>query len=105
MNLSVKELHEKYPYVNFIKTSTSVDKPELEMLKKAFIPDEDMPEFPKIEKETRVYPLSVKAYPGVLSRMTAMEAGAWAIKKCKSEHWELELENFQSCLANLEMDF
>lgn len=103
--MTAAELKEQKPYVNFIKTKVPVEKPDVELLKSAFIPDEDMPEFPKIEKNTRIYPLSIKEFPSVLSRMTAMEAGAWAITKCKMEHWELELENFQSCLANLEMDF
>ena len=43
--------------------------------------------------------------PSVLKRMTAMEAGVWAIEKCHQQHWDLTLDNFQCCLANLEMDF
>ncbi|MCR5252597.1 MAG: hypothetical protein K6C98_02655 [Treponema sp.] len=103
--MTAEELKKAKPNVNFIKTKVFVEKPDIELLKSSFIPDEDMPEFPKIEKGTRIYPLSITEYPSVLSRMTAMEAGAWAITKCKQENWELELENFQSCLANLEMDF
>ena len=99
------ELKAKNPKINFIKTKLLVEKPDAELLKEAFIPDEEMPEFPKIEKGTRIYPLSITAYPSVLKRMTAMEAGVWAIEKCHQQHWDLTLDNFQCCLANLEMDF
>ena len=103
--MTAEELRAKNPKINFIKTKSLVEKPDPELLKEAIIPDEDMPEFPKIEEGTRIYPLSITAYPSVLKRMTAMEAGAWAIEKCHQQGWDLTLDNFQCCLANLEMDF
>ena len=104
--MTVQELKARYPDVHFIKTKTPVERPNLALLKEAFIPDGDTPSFPdNITEKTRIYPLSVTAYPAVLRRMTAMEAGAWAITKCRQQKWEAELDNFQCCLANLEMDF
>lgn len=103
--MTVAELKEIQPNVNFIKTKRFIDVPDVNLLEDAFIPDKDMPVFPKIEKGTRIYPLSITEYPAVLKRMTAMEAGAWAITKCRQQNWTLVLENFQACLANLEMDF
>ena len=103
--MTVEELRKKKPEINFIKTKCVVEKPDVKLLQEAFIPDEDMPEFPEIKEGTRIYPLSITEYPAVLSRMTAMQAGVWAIQKCNSEGWEMELDNFQCCLANLEMDF
>ena len=102
--MTVSELRLKAPKINFIKTKWVVDKPVLSLLKEAFIPDDDMNTFPSIESGTRIYPLSITEYPSVLKRMTAMEAGVWAIEKCHSEGWAMELDNFQCCLANLEMD-
>lgn len=103
--MTVAELRARAPYVNFIKTKTYVDRPNVALLKEAFIPDDDMPTFPEIKENTRIYPLSVEAYPSVLRRMTAMEAGAWAMEKCRQQNWSLDLDNFQCCLANLEMDY
>ena len=99
------ELKKTAPHINFIKTKFLVERPNVELLKSAFIPDEDMPEFPEIKENTRIFPLSITAYPSVLKRMTAMEAGIWAITKCRQQNWEYSLDNFQCCLANLEMDF
>lgn len=103
--MTAAELRSSAPSVYFIKTKWPVETPNVELLKEAFIPDKDMPEFPERKENMRIYPLSVTSYPSILSRMTAMEAGAWAITKCRQQNWELELDNFQSCLANLEMDF
>ncbi len=103
--MTVEELRAKAPKVNFIKTKFLVEEPKLELLKEAFIPDADMKEFPSIEAGTRIFPLSVTTYPSVLRRMTAMQAGAWAIDKCRQQNWTLDLDNFQCCLANLEMDY
>ena len=104
--MTAEELRQKKPDVFFIKTSHTVKESKLELLREAFIPDNDVPSFPEtITPNTRIYPLSVTAYPSVLRRMTAMEAGAWAITKCHQQKWDLELDNFQCCLANLEMDF
>ncbi|MBQ3670154.1 MAG: hypothetical protein IJR39_07095 [Treponema sp.] len=100
------ELKERYPNTHFIKTKHPVERPTPALLMEAFIPDADTPEFPDWKApNTRIYPLSITAYPSVLRRMTAMEAGVWAITKCKQQKWDLELDNFQCCLANLEMDF
>ena len=104
MTQRATELKEKYPNMNFIKTKVFVEKQNLELLKNAFIPDEDMPDFPEFYDGIRILPFSITEYPSVLNRMTAMEAGSWAISKCKEQKWELNLDNFQCCLANLEMD-
>lgn len=104
--MTKEELRQKKPDVFFIKTKQLVTEPKLDLLREAFIPDDDVPTFPEsITKDTRIYPLSVTAYPSVLKRMTAMEAGAWAVTKCFQQHWEADLDNMQCCLANLEMDF
>ena len=104
--MTAAELRQNAPHINFIKTKHLVERPNIALLKEAFIPDDDMLSFPEeIKENTRIFPLSVTAYPSVLRRMTAMEAGAWAITKCHEQHWPMELDNFQCCLANLEMDF
>ena len=99
------ELKANYPNVYFIKTKVLVEKPDPKLLKENFIPDDDVKSFPEIRKGMRIDPLSITAYPSVLKSMTAMEAGAWAMTKCEQQDWELSLDNFQCCLANLEMDF
>lgn len=107
--MTVAELHERYPNAHFIKTKNLVERPNIGLMMEAFIPDADTPEFPvnpfDHSEKTTIYPLSVTVYPGVLSRMTAMEAGAWAASKCKQQKWELSKDNIEACLANLEMDF
>ena len=86
--------------------SQPVREPKVDELKKYFIPDRDMPTFPdKIVDGTRIYPLAESSFPGVLSGYTAMEAGVWAVHKCKAENWEINLANINCCLNNLEMDF
>lgn len=105
--MTSQELKENCPDVFFIKTKEFIDRPNYGILKESYIPEDDSP-FPEpaqVTKNTRIYPLSITAYPGVLKHMSAMEAGAWAITKCRQQNWELTLDNFQSCLANLEMDF
>ncbi len=105
--MTVQELKQNLPQMYFIKTKKTVTEPDYYLLKEAYIPDSDsyFPEPNEVTGRTRIFPLSVTAYPGVLKRMTAMEAGAWAFTKCKQQHWELSLDNVQCCLANLEMDF
>lgn len=103
--MTTAELKANYPNVYFIKTKILVEKPDPNLLKDNFIPDDDVTRFPEIRKGMRIYPLSITAYPSVLKSMTAMEAGAWAMTKCEQQDWELSLDNFQCCLANLEMDF
>ena len=104
--MTAQELRARKPNVHFIKTSHPVERPNVALLMEAFIPDSDTPSFPDYSApDTRIYPLSVTASPAVLRRMTAMEAGAWAITKCHQQNWALEKDNFECCLANLEMDF
>ena len=103
--MTAAELKAKLPEVYFIKTKVLVETPDLKLLQDNFIPDDDTPSFPEIRKGIRIYPLSITAYPSILKSMTAMEAGAWAMTKCEQQDWELSLDNFQCCLANLEMDF
>ena len=103
--MTAAELRKTAPHINFIKTKFLVEKPDVALLKSAFIPDADMPEFPEIKENTRIYPLSITDFPSVLTRLTAMEAGAWALTKCRQQNWEYSLDNIQCCLANLEMDF
>ena len=102
----VEKFRELNPLISFIKVSQKVKEPNIELLKQYFIPDRDMPTFPdKIVEGTRIYPLAVTSFPGVLKGYTAMEAGVWAVHKCKAEHWETNLTNICCCLNNLEMDF
>ncbi len=106
--MTVEKLRSVYPDLFFIRTKRWVEKPDYNQLKEAFIPDEDSSSFPLMEtitSDTRIYPLSITEYPGVLKRMTAMEAGAWAISKCGEQHWPVNFKNIQCCLANLEMDY
>lgn len=56
-------------------------------------------------KSYRICPICRKSFPGVLSQMTAFDAGIWATNKCKAENWDFTFDNIESCLANLEMDF
>lgn len=106
--MTVQELKSIYPNLLFIRAKHWVEKPSYDSLKEAFIPDEDTTAFlppEAITKKTRIYPLVITAYPGVLKRMTAMEAGAWAVSKCEKEHWQVNFKNVQCCLANLEMEY
>ncbi|MDE5898760.1 MAG: hypothetical protein K2H09_05795 [Treponemataceae bacterium] len=104
--MTVAELKALFPNTHFIKTKTHIDRPVIALMQQEFIPDADTPEFPGLDIGTsRLYPLSITAYPAVLASMTAMEAGAWAVGKCIREHWEITKDNIESCLANLEMDF
>lgn len=68
-------------------------------------PNEVTPTSKGLPEGTRLFPLSMVSYPEVLKRMTAMEAGLWALNKCISEKWDLNYGNVKCCLANLEMDF
>ena len=86
--MTVDEIRQKRTPTFFIKTKSFIEFNDIRIMRKEFIPDSDMPEF-----------------PGVLSNMTAMQAGAWAVTKCLSVGWELSYDNFNSCLANLEMDY
>ena len=106
--MTVQELKSAYPNLLFIRAKYWVEKPSYNRLKEAFLPDEDTASFPlpeAITERTRIYPLAITQYPGVLKRMTAMEAGAWAVSKCGQQHWPVNLKNVQCCLANLEMDY
>lgn len=108
--MTVDEIRQKRTPTFFIKTKSFIEFNDIRIMRKEFIPDSDMPEFPPISDEApvesyRIYPLSVTEFPGVLSHMTAMQAGAWAVTKCLSVGWELSYDNFNSCLANLEMDY
>ena len=104
--MTVAELRTAFPDAHFIKTKSRIDRPIIALMRQEFIPDEDTPEFPELDIGTsRLYPLSVTSFPAVLARMTAMEAGAWAVGKCRQQHWELTRDNIESCLANLDMDF
>ncbi len=106
--MNLEEFKRRFPKTYFIKTKKFFDEPDVKGMKEAFIPDEDMKDFPLDngwDKDTRLYPLSIADYPRVLSRMTGMEAGAWAIGKCLQQHWAPDYDNVQCCLANLEMDY
>ena len=102
----VEQFKKLNPLIHFIKVKESIREPNFELIKKNFIPDCDSPSLPKyIVEGTRIYPLSVKSFPKVLHGMTAMEAGIWAVNRCKKEKWELSYSNIRACLNNLEMDY
>lgn len=101
--MTVEEFKQMYPNYYFIKTINHITEPDYELIKMNFVPDNDVPEFP--ENTPHILPLGIETYPGVLSRMSAMKAGAWAVGKCIQEKWEITMENVRCCLANLEMDF
>lgn len=101
-NLLPKDL----PNFCFIKTKEKVWEITEENLKNSFLPDSDFPQFPSsVYGKTQMIPLSVTSFPGVLKRMTAMQAGFWAISKCNQQNWEIDADNIECCLSNLEMDF
>lgn len=104
--MTVQELKERYPDTHFIRTKSYIEKPDAGLMRKEFIPDADSPEFPEITPgKTKICPLSVTSFPSVLRRMTAMEAGAWAISKCFQQGWPRDKDNIECCLSNLEMEF
>ncbi len=105
--MTAQELKKANPDIFFVKTKKFIENLSYNLVKESYIPEDDspLPARETLNEKTRLYPLSVTAYPNVLKRMTAMEAGAWAITKCLQQHWNLSLDNFQCCLANLEMDF
>lgn len=71
-------------------------------LKKQFIPDDDCKVL-DFEENAWYFPLGVKNYPTVLSRMTARQAVMWGVSKCQSQGWEVTPQNVRSCIANREM--
>lgn len=100
------ELKTQFPHTHFIKTKSYIEKPDVELMKREFIPDSDTKEFPEIIiGKSKCYPLAVTSFTAVLMRMTAIEAGAWAITKCMQQNWQIDKDNIECCLANLEMDF
>lgn len=104
--MTAQELKARHPRTHFIKTKSYIEKPDIALMRREFIPDSDTPDFPEIIiGKSKCYPLSVTTFPSVLTRMTAIEAGAWAITKCQQQKWEINKGNIESCLANLEMDF
>lgn len=104
--MTVEDSRIERPSVYFIRTKEKVWEPNEELLKSAFIPESDQSDFPEIiEGKTRIYPLAETSFPGVLRRMTATQAGSWAISKCRQQKWEVSLDNIECCLSNLEMDY
>ena len=104
--MTAEELKTNHPHTHFIRTKSYIDKPDIELMKREFIPDDDTPVFPElIPEKSKCYPLSITSFPGVLKRMTAIEAGAWAITKCLQQNWQVDKDNIECCLSNLEMDF
>lgn len=103
--MTVQELKERFPDTHFIKTKSYIEMPDIGLMEREFIPDEDSPEFPEItSKKTKICPLSVTAFPSVLRRMTAMAAGAWAVSKCFQQGWTTDKDDIECCLSNLEME-
>ena len=103
--MTLAELKEHYPHTHFIKTKSYIEEPDVALMKKEFIPDSETKEFPDLIRGSKCYPLSITSYPRVLKRMSALQAGAWAITKCMKENWQIDKDNIECCLANLEMDF
>lgn len=90
----------------FIRTKKHINQPNIKVLREQFIAESDQAEFPPLKYEnTRIYPIAEADFPGVLSRMTATQAGEWARSKCHQQNWEVDLDNIECCLSNLEMDF
>lgn len=67
-------------------------------LVESFIPEPDLPS----PNGKKLIPLSITDYPNILSKMTANQAGYWALMKCKEQKWHIS--DYKCCLANLEMD-
>ena len=100
--MTVEEIMKPYPNLVFIKTRCRIEN-ENQLKDENFILEDDTPELKK--NLTKIMPLSITDFPGVLASSTAMEAGSWAITICKKQNWEICRENIEACLANLEMDF
>lgn len=100
--MNMDEFRLEYPNLVFVKSRSHIEN-ENELRDENFIFDDDTPTL--VKNATTVMPLSVTDFPGVLKSMTAMEAGVWAVSKCREQKWEISRENIDSCLANLEMDF
>ena len=100
--MNMDEFRLEYQNLVFVKSRSHIEN-ENELRDENFIFDDDTPTL--VKNATTVMPLSVTDFPGVLKSMTAMEAGVWAVSKCREQKWEISRENIDSCLANLEMDF
>jgi hypothetical protein len=109
METLMEDLRKKLPYVRFLKVRTNSEGEAV-----SYFNQPDTPQF--LPGETFVNPtdgttlqqadihLSVDSYPKILSSMTALEAGAWALNKCLREGWEVSVENLKAALSNLEME-
>jgi hypothetical protein len=105
----MEQLQRKLPYIRFLKVRTNSEGEAV-----TYFEQPDTPQFHP--GETFVNPLSgtvyemadihlsMESYPRVLSSMTAMEAGAWALNKCLKEKWEVTVFNLKAALTNLEME-
>ena len=102
MPMNMDEFRLEYPNLVFVKSRSHIEN-ENELRDENFIFDDDTPTL--VKNATTVMPLSVTDFPRVLKSITAMEAGVWAVSKCREQKWEISRENIDSCLANLEMDF
>lgn len=92
------KVQEILPDVVFVKTDRKVTAENEGELREAIILDNDTPKL----NGKKIFPLCVKDYPRTLSFMTASRAGYWALCKCKSQNWPVNM--VYSCLSNLEMD-
>jgi hypothetical protein len=48
--------------------------------------------------------LDRESFPSILSCMSAMEAGAYAVWKCQQQKWEMTKDNMLAVLSNFEID-
>lgn len=104
--MTAEEFRARYPRTHFIRTKSYIDRPDVELMRREFVPDMDTPEFPEIiVGRSKCYPLSETSFPNVLRCMSALEAGAWAVSKCFEQGWQICKGNIEACLANLDMDF
>jgi len=105
----VAELRRLMPYLRFLKVRTNENGEPT-----TYFPQVDTPQFQdnqtfihptnKTEmKEQDIY-LSITTYPNTLKMMTAMEAGAYALRKCLKENKPITEFHLLAAIAHLEME-
>lgn len=105
----VEELRRLIPYLRFLKVRTNE-----KGFPTTYFPQVDTPNFQEGQtfihptnktemKEQDIY-LSITTYPNTLKMMTAMEAGAYALRKCLKENKPITEFHLLAAIAHLEME-
>jgi hypothetical protein len=95
------------------------DSPEQKVVRKIYYPESDSPKYQdgrtvpftrlqELEKEgiiERIVYISKSDFPLTLSRMTAMDAGAYILDTVKKNGWEMNDVSVDAALNHLEMEY